>query len=96
LFDLKKLRPTFAEKHEKTFVFFGGHTNKGLHDLCGRKFVGKVVQYLEQFVKNRAKILRTPKNCLLLHPGPYTRGLSQGENVAEGGPLASTQKKVNK
>jgi len=24
----------------KTFLF-GGHTKKGLHDLCGRKFAGK-------------------------------------------------------
>jgi len=35
---------------------------KGLHDLCGRKFVGKIAQ--KTF---RAKILRTPKICLLLH-----------------------------
>jgi len=25
-------------------TFFGVHTKKGLHDLCGRKFVGKVAQ----------------------------------------------------
>jgi len=26
--DFKKLRPTFAEKHIKTFFAFGGHTKK--------------------------------------------------------------------
>jgi len=42
LFDFMKWRPTFAEKHMKTF--FGGHPKKGLHDLWGKKFAGKVAQ----------------------------------------------------
>jgi len=43
--------------------FFGIHTKKGIRDLCGRKFVGKVAQkFFRQFGKIRAKILRTPKN----------------------------------
>jgi len=44
LFDFKQWRSTFAEKHMKTFNW--SSYRKGLHDLCGRKFVGKVVQNL--------------------------------------------------
>jgi len=40
----QKWRPAFAEKHRKTF--FGVRTEKGLHDLCGRKSAGKVAQKL--------------------------------------------------
>jgi len=40
----QKWHPTFAEKHMK--AFFGRHTKKGLHDLCGRKSVAKVAQKL--------------------------------------------------
>ena len=54
----RKLRPMFAKKHMKTF--FGCHTK--IHDLYGRKFVGK-----SRTKTFRAKILRTPKICLLLH-----------------------------
>jgi len=43
--------------------FFGGHTKKGLDDLCGRKFVGKIAQKLfGQVWEIQAKILRIPKN----------------------------------
>jgi len=42
LLDLKKWRPRFAKKHMKTFI--GGHTKKGLSDLCGREFVGTIAQ----------------------------------------------------
>jgi len=39
LFDFKKCRPTFAEKHMR--IYFRGHTkNRLLHDMCGRKYVG--------------------------------------------------------
>jgi len=40
----EKWRPAFAEMHMKTF--FGGHIKKMFHDLCGTKFVSKVVQKL--------------------------------------------------
>ena len=37
---LKKMGPTFAEKHVKT-IFSEVTPKKGLYDLCGRKSVGK-------------------------------------------------------
>jgi len=47
-------------------TFFGVHTKKGLHDLCGRKFVGKVAKSHKnvsgKFGKFRSKILSIPKN----------------------------------
>ena len=58
----QKWRPTFFDFKKGTqrlqkntwrpffLFFFGGHTKKGLHNLCGRKFVGKVVQ--KRFGKN--------------------------------------------
>jgi len=50
----------FAEKHIKTFLFFGGHTKKG-HGLCGIKFVGKVTQKLfGQAWENSGKNLPAP------------------------------------
>jgi len=49
--------------------FFGGHTKKGLNDLCGGKFVDKssTNNFSGKFREIRAKVLRIPKNCLLLH-----------------------------
>jgi len=49
--------------------FFGSHTKNGLHDLCGRKFVGKscTKTFRANLGEIRAKILRTLKICLLLH-----------------------------
>jgi len=39
LLDFIKWRPSFAEKHMKTFLEVT--PQKGLHDLCGRKFVNR-------------------------------------------------------
>jgi len=39
LFEFKKWRLTFAEKHMKTF-FSGAHIKKDFHDPCGSKYVG--------------------------------------------------------
>ena len=59
---LKKKAP---KTHVKTFV--GDHTKKGL-DLCGRQFVGKTRRNFScKLGEIRAKILHTPKICLLLH-----------------------------
>jgi len=59
---LHKMTPNACEKHISPFL--GGHTKKGHHDLCGRKFVGK----------NRTKLSRqvsvnSGKN--LLHPQKF-------------------------
>ena len=53
-----------AEKHIKTF--FGGHTKKGVHDLCGRTTAGKSCtnNFSGKFGEMRAKILRTKNRTL--------------------------------
>jgi len=49
-----------TQKHMKTF--FGGHTKKGLHNLCGRICRQKLYKnFSGKFGEIRAKILRTPK-----------------------------------
>jgi len=50
-------------------TFFGVHTKKGLHDLCGRKFVGKVgtKTFRASLGNFGQKSLASPKICLLLH-----------------------------
>jgi len=62
----RKWHPKFAENHMKTF--FEGHTKRGLHDLCGRKFVGKKSYKIHsaKFGAIWAKILRTSKNVSVL------------------------------
>ena len=43
--------------------YFGGHTKKGLLDLCGRKLLAKGARKLyRQVWRNSGKILHTPKN----------------------------------
>jgi len=76
LFDFIKWRPTFAEKHKKTV--FRGHPKKGLHDLWGKRFVGKVAQnFSGTFGKIRAKILHTPTNLPAPTPMVLTKQLPQ-------------------
>jgi len=64
LCDLK----TFAEKQMKTF-FLEVTPKKGLHDLCGRKFVGKSrpATFWASLGKFGQKSFAPPKICLLLH-----------------------------
>ena len=68
LFDIIKWHPRFTEKHMNTF--FGCRSKKSLHDHCGRKCVGKNCpkSFSGKFGDIRAKTLRSPKICLLLHP----------------------------
>jgi len=49
--------------------FFGGHTKKGLHDLCGSKFVGKsrTKTFRTSLGKFGQKSFATPKIFLFLH-----------------------------
>jgi len=67
LFDLKK----GAQRLQKNWWrrFFGSHTKKGLHDLCGTKFVGKshIKHFRARLGKFRQKSFAPPKICLLLH-----------------------------
>jgi len=62
LFDFKEWHPRLAKKREDLFLEVT--PKKGLDDLCGRKFVGKIAQknFSVKFEEIRAKILRTPKN----------------------------------
>ena len=54
------------KKHES--VILEVTPKRGLHDLCGRKFAGKVAQKtFRQVWGESGKILRTSKICLLLH-----------------------------
>jgi len=50
-------------------TFFGGRIKKSLHDLCGRKFVGKshTKTFRASLGKFRQKPFATPKICLLVH-----------------------------
>jgi len=67
-FDFNKWRPTFAEKHMKTY-FLVVISQKGFYDLCGRKCVDKVAQKLfGQVWGYSGKILNSPKNLPALTP----------------------------
>ena len=66
LFHFIKWRPTFAEKHTKTF--FGDHPKKVFMIFEGKKIVGKVAQNVSgKFGKIRAKSFAPQKICLILH-----------------------------
>ena len=65
---LKKVTPKVCIKtHENLFLEVT--PKRGLHDLCGRKFVGKscTKKLFRKVWGNSVKILSMPKNCLLLH-----------------------------
>ena len=68
LLDFKKCSPRFEENYMKTY--FANHTKKGLHDLCGREFVGKscTKKCSWKFGEIRTKILRHTKNFLAPKP----------------------------
>jgi len=65
---LKKAAPKVCiETHEDFFLEVT--PKRGLHDLCGRKFVGKscTKKLFRKVWENPGKILRMLKICLLLH-----------------------------
>jgi len=50
-------------------TFFEGNIKNGLHDLCGRKFVGKSrTKLFGKFGEVRAKIVHTSKSLPILRP----------------------------
>jgi len=55
--------------NEDLFLFWGGHTKKGLHDLCDRKFVGRsrTKSFRASLGKFGQKSFAPPKISLLLH-----------------------------
>jgi len=68
LVDFKKWLSTFAEKHTNP-PLLEVTPRKGLHDLCGRKFVGKrrTKTFRASLGKLRQKSFAPPNVCLLLH-----------------------------
>jgi len=69
---LQKMVPNVCRKTNDD-LFFGGHTEKGLNDLCGRKFVGKSRTKTSRTSLGRfgQKSFATPKIFLLLHLWRY-------------------------
>jgi len=56
---LQKMAPKVCRKtHEE---LFGGHTKKGLNDLCGREFVGKSCTKIFSFLNYVAVICTIAK-----------------------------------
>jgi len=70
LFDFIKWRPTFADKHTKTF--FGGHPKKVFMIFEGKNCRQSRPKLFGQVWENSGKILRSPKNL----PAPTPMVLS--------------------